>query len=40
MTSVGRIFNEVIDYVKKMKRVKRDIQDKALAKRDKNSRNF
>ena len=37
MTFVGRSFNEVIDYAKKVEGVKRDGQYKELDKRAKNS---
>jgi len=40
MTSAGRSFNEVTDYVKKVEGVRRDGQAKAWAKRTKNSGNF
>ncbi|KAH0746358.1 hypothetical protein KY285_008015 [Solanum tuberosum] len=40
MTSTGKSFNEVIDFVKKVEGVRRDDQAKALAKRAKNSSNF
>jgi len=40
MTSAGRSFNEVTDYVKKVEGVRRDGQAKAWAKRAKNSGNF
>lgn len=40
MTSVGRSFIELKDYVKKVYRVRQDSQAKQLAKRPKNSSNF
>uniref|UniRef100_M1D8E8 Uncharacterized protein n=1 Tax=Solanum tuberosum TaxID=4113 RepID=M1D8E8_SOLTU len=40
MTSTGRSFNEVTNFVKKMEGGRRDGQAKALAKRGKNSGNF
>ena len=40
MTSAGRGFNEITDYVKKVERVKRDSQAKVSAKRATNSGNF
>ena len=40
MTSAGRSFNEVTDYVKKVERVRRNGQAKAWAKRARNSSNF
>uniref|UniRef100_M1DT60 'chromo' domain containing protein n=1 Tax=Solanum tuberosum TaxID=4113 RepID=M1DT60_SOLTU len=40
ITSAGRSFNEVTNFVKKVEGVRRDGQAKALAKRAKNSGNF
>lgn len=40
MSSVGRSFNEVSDYVNKVERVMRDRQARALAKRENNFRIF
>ncbi|KAH0741272.1 hypothetical protein KY290_034315 [Solanum tuberosum] len=40
MTSAGRNFNEVTNFVKKVKEVRRDSQAKALAKKAKSSGNF
>ncbi|WMV59151.1 hypothetical protein MTR67_052536 [Solanum verrucosum] len=40
MTSVGKSFHEVTDFVKKVEAVKQDSQTKALAKKAKNSGNF
>ncbi|WMV26670.1 hypothetical protein MTR67_020055 [Solanum verrucosum] len=40
MTSAGKNFNEVTDFVKKVEGVRRDGQAKALAKKTKNSGNF
>ena len=40
MTSAGRSFNEVTDYVKKVEGVSRHGQDKALSKRSMKSGNF
>lgn len=40
ITSAGKCFNEVTNYVKKVEGLKRDVQAKKLAKRSKNSRIF
>ena len=40
MTSVGKSFNEVTDYVKKVEGVRHDTQEKVFAKRAKNAGNF